>query len=109
MSLKCGDWLTVSLVGLLAYYQMAASNLGVEEWTEFLSRPGYQGRSGAQVANRRSFGVFQRISWQNAWYHLEGPLGNSGGYCYGLLEVSIQRDGAVCSVHAHVVRFGSLF
>ena len=49
------------------YYQMASSNLSVQEWSEFLSRAGHQDGSGAQVANRDPFVVSQHISWQKAW------------------------------------------
>ena len=118
------------------YYQMAASTLGVQEWSEFLSLAGHQGGSGAQVANRRSSVVCQRISWQKAWFkrhneqdpfvsekrhHLGRFFGNSGGHCSGLRKVLIQRDGetdtrktlcdqhAFCSVYANVVRFGSFY
>ena len=38
------------------YSEMAASNLGVQECAEFLSLVGYQGGSGAQVANRQYLG-----------------------------------------------------
>ena len=49
------------------YYQLAASNLVVQEWSEFLSLAGHQGGNSAQVEDRRSLVVPQRISWQKSW------------------------------------------
>ena len=50
------------------YYQMASSNLSVQEWFTFLSLAGHHGGSGAQVANRNSSVVSQRISLRKAWF-----------------------------------------
>ena len=49
------------------YVRTVASKLGGQEWSEFLSLPGYQGSS-AQVVNRHSLQVSQRLSWQKAWF-----------------------------------------
>ena len=50
------------------YDQMASSNLSVQEWFAFLSLAGHHGGSGAQVANRNSSVVSQRISLRKAWF-----------------------------------------
>ena len=46
------------------YCQLDSSNLGVQEWFEFLSLAGHQAGSGAQVANRHSFFVLNAFPWQ---------------------------------------------
>ena len=67
--LELAHRLSARLLGLMkrVYHQMVACNFGFQEWAEFLSLAGFQGSSGAQVANRQTF-VSQRFSRQKAFF-----------------------------------------